>query len=174
MLFQGGLNQLSLASIASGMQGAIDFANTLLKVSFSLPFFCSPTLVSTRSNLESFWHQFYKDIVVRRVSENQSSVSIHVLQADQNSEARTRVNDLDSDFANIDSNPFLSKEVSRTSSYCPFIFITTLKPKIYSRLRLISTVEKGISHHRMWSDNRTVCHENMILSDCETIQFNNI
>ncbi|KAF8364015.1 trip-4 [Pristionchus pacificus] len=58
---EGGLNQLSLASIASGMQGAIDFANTLLK-------------------------------------------------ADQNSEARTRVNDLDSDFANIDSNPFLSKE----------------------------------------------------------------
>lgn len=33
MLFQGGLNQLSLASIASGMQGAVDFANTLLKVS---------------------------------------------------------------------------------------------------------------------------------------------
>ncbi|GMS83246.1 hypothetical protein PENTCL1PPCAC_5421, partial [Pristionchus entomophagus] len=58
---EGGLNQLSLASIASGMARAVDFRNTLLK-------------------------------------------------ADQNSEARTKVNDLDSDFANIDANPFLSKE----------------------------------------------------------------
>ncbi|GMR35219.1 hypothetical protein PMAYCL1PPCAC_05414, partial [Pristionchus mayeri] len=58
---EGGINQLSLASIASGMQAAVDFRNTLLK-------------------------------------------------ADQNSEARTRVNDLDADFANIDANPFLSKE----------------------------------------------------------------